>query len=53
MEPWRDRGSATLEAGLLTAGIAALLVTVLSLTGEEVQVMFQSWIDAVALALLS
>lgn len=49
----KDRGAATLEAGLLTTGIAALLLTVLSLTGEEVQAMFQSWIDAVALALPS
>jgi Flp pilus assembly pilin Flp len=43
-----DRGAATLEAGVLAAGIAALLVTVLSLTGEEARAMFQAWIDAVS-----
>jgi Flp pilus assembly pilin Flp len=46
-----DRGSASLEAGLLAAGIAALLVTALSLTGDEVQLMFQSWLDAVSASL--
>jgi Flp pilus assembly pilin Flp len=44
----RDRGAATLEAGLLTAGIAAGLIAVLTVTGDDVQAMFQAWIDAVA-----
>lgn len=44
----RDRGAATVEVGLLTAGIAATLVAVLSIMGEDVQLMFQSWLDAIS-----
>jgi Flp pilus assembly pilin Flp len=46
-----DRGAAAVEAGLLVAGVSAVLVTILSLTGEDVLAMFRSWIDAIGVHL--
>jgi Flp pilus assembly pilin Flp len=46
MEAGRDDGTATAEAGLLCTGLAAALVTALSLFGESAQRLFGQLLDA-------
>jgi pilus assembly protein Flp/PilA len=45
--PSRDRGASAVEYGLLVAGIAAIIVTIVFVFGKQIQAAFQTTCNTV------